>query len=456
MTAFRPIPAAGIAVNALAIYAAIRPADVPILLLGAAVFANAGLVAYDAFRRPGDPRALSPAFLLGIMVLVFYVVCPGIYLLTGPTNQIPRTIYDMWIAYNGSHAEYLVLQFSALLFLFVSVFPVPATLDDVFTPMADPAARRRTVAACLAAAFAVSAFKFLEAHGLDPFGFRSGAGAQLWAAALPVALFGLTASVLFAAEETFRIRAAVLLGAAACFGIHLVSDLARLPVALFAFLALSIFVLRKYRLGRILNHSLLIAGLIVALTAAAATYRKARHEASFGIDFVNNIPRKLLWRQTVSAWCLEEARNRHWEADGTGSYRNLVSGLVPRFLWADKPNLSRGAYYAVEYCRQQVTPSKPHSEALTLLAEPLMEGGREGLFVGEAILLAFLGAATWLMFRLGPAGLVSGIAMLPWLTGVEQHMSYYLANCVKMALFILPFALALHWYVRRAERKRAA
>ena len=440
----------GVAVNALALFAALRPADIPILPLGAIIFAYAGLVTYDVFRSRGDPRVLSPALLLGHMTLVFYFVCPGIFLLTGPMGQAPYYFYDDWITYNGSHAKYLLLQFSALLMLFTTVFPTPSVVT--FAAPSDRRTRRTVIAAAIMTAMAASAFKFLETRGVSV--IATGAGAQIWAAALPIALFGVSVSAIYALEETRRIRIAVLLGTAACIGMLLVSDLARLPVSFLAFLGIAILVIRKYRLRRFLGYSLAIAGLIVALTAAAATYRNFHHHASVATIFANKIASKLLLRQTVSGWCLEEARDRHWEGYIPGSYLNLVSGLVPRVLWPDKPDLSRGTYYAVEYCYANVNARNPHSEALTLLAEPLMEGGREGLFVGEAIILAFLAFATWIMFRSGAAGLVTGVALLPWLTGVEQHLSYYLANCVKMGLFILPFALALHWYVRRAERKR--
>ena len=195
----------------------------------------------------------------------------------------------------------------------------------------------------------------------------------------------------------------------------------------------------------------------IALAAGIANiYRdidRGRGDLSlFRTHFVNSIAGKVLIRQTVSGWCLEQARARHWNDAAEPDYLNFVSGLVPRALWPEKPNLSRGMEYAVEYCDAHIARQNPHSEALTLLAEPIMEGGARGFFAGEALVLAYVGILSILMMRTGAAGIVTGTAMLPWLTAFEEHLVYYIANCTKMLLIVLPLALLLSWFIARTAR----
>lgn len=444
---------AGLSANAIALYGAAQPQDVPVAVVATVVIVYGGLVVREAYAPWVSTRALSPALLIALLTLVFYVVCPWIFLLTGPLNQAPRVWYDQWISYNGSHAEYLLLQFSAL-FLFVSTLGrAPRSGRNAFAIPEDAAVRRTAIRVSLALAVAATLFKTVDAYGVLPSGIPF--TGLIWTAAAPLTFFGLSVAVLYASVDTDRVFLSVVAAASACIAPNLLIDIARLPISLILFLVLGVLVVRKFPHRRLIMGGLTFVIVIVALTAASATYRNLQHHNSEPLSkiFVSKIASKVLLRQTISAWCLEQARQEHWNAEPVGSYINLLAGLVPRAIWPDKPDLSRGSYYAVRYCKERVEPNNPHSEALTLLAEPIIERGREGHFAGEALIVAFIAIATIGMFRTGSVGIATGTAMLPWLTGVEQHLSYYLATCVKMFLFMLPFALILHWYVRRAERK---
>lgn len=114
-------------------------------------------------------------------------------------------------------------------------------------------------------------------------------------------------------------------------------------------------------------------------------------------------------------------------------------------MWPGKLNLSRGSEYAANYCGMAIKPDNPHSESLTLLGEPVINGGALGIAVAQVFLAAALLGATLIALRTGALGIVSLTAMLPWLTQFEQHLALYVANAAKMLLFMTPLMMA--WFV---------
>ncbi len=95
----------------------------------------------------------------------------------------------------------------------------------------------------------------------------------------------------------------------------------------------------------------------------------------------------------------------------------------------------------------------PPSESLTLLGEPVINGGAAGITVAQAFLAAALLAATILALRTGALGVISLTAMLPWLTQFEQHFAMYFANAVKMFLFMTPIMVAWLIFERVTDRR---
>ena len=162
---------------------------------------------------------------------------------------------------------------------------------------------------------------------------------------------------------------------------------------------------------------------------------------------------KLIVRQAISGWCFDRvARRQVSEEDPKGPFYFVVA-VVPRTFWPEKPNLSRGSEYAVKFCGFTINPKAPHSESITLLGEPILNGGVMGIVVAQIFLGLALTAATVAGLRTGALGVVSLTAMLPWLTQFEQHFALYVANGVKMFLFVTPLLAA--WFIidRLSERR---
>lgn len=400
-----------------------------------------------------DTRLLSPLMMLSAMGLLFYVVMTTLYSVTGPGPAMPDDIYRRLIGYSGSHAERIVLQFVSLCLFCASLltFVPPTSTGECL----DPVRRVRALRMCLSIAVGLSVVKFIDGNVSALSDLLSARlGEQIRAALVPATFFCLAAAILMALQSGRRMMVATLGAALACILLFVTSDLARLPLSFAAFAGVMVCALRRLRPVRLVVLCSLL--LVVAALGAGAsfTYRVIYMNggsAPLARQFVTSLSQKLLVRQAASGRCLEQARARHWDDDSGSDYLYLVSGIVPRALWPEKPNLSRGSEYAVEYCGAKINPKRPHAEALTLLAEPIMVGGIEGLFVGEAIIIAFVGLATVLMLRTGMVGTITATAMLPWLTAFEHHLAYYIANCAKMFLIMLPFALTLGWYIRRSR-----
>ena len=434
--------------------------SVPIGIVRTAVIVQAAVIAVGALRPVPDARLLTPLFVLPVTAVVFFIVSPAIYALTGPGPMMPEDVYRRIITYPGSGAEFVVLQFASVLLLVAALLPPTDASVSWGLDTLPKAARTRAVAVLLALAAATAIAKAAATHflALEAIGLGRMAG-EVSGMLAPACFFCLAGAVVLTARDSFKTLAVALAVAGACILAFLLSDLARRPLAFVAFVIGLILIIRAPRIRRfaLVCGSALLAIAIVA--AAANTYRALtlRGEGDpAGRHFLASISYKLMVRQTTSGWCLEQARQRHWDGGGASHYENFVSGLVPRVFWPGKPSLSRGTEYAVEYCRAKIDPKRPHSEALTLVAEPIMEGGRTGLLVGGMLIVAFAGLASVAMLRTGTVGLAAGTALLPWLAAFEDHLAFYVANSTKTFLIILPLALLLHLYLRRARRETGA
>lgn len=154
--------------------------------------------------------------------------------------------------------------------------------------------------------------------------------------------------------------------------------------------------------------------------------------------FVTVLESKTIWRQTETVYCLQNVINQHSEQPFVVAKQLFwLQALVPRIIWPGKPNLSMGADYSTQYCG---FPSKGiHSSAITLLGQPIINGGQLGLILHVGLLLCGLGGLVWLSRT--PSSLASSAiaALLPWLIDFDQDFALLIANAVKFFLVLLPF-----------------
>lgn len=163
---------------------------------------------------------------------------------------------------------------------------------------------------------------------------------------------------------------------------------------------------------------------------------------------------KMIYRQAETIYCLtfvdKENSNKEFSITGIG---HLSAGLVPKFIWNDKPSLSRGNIYAESYCgwpHQEVVFSR-HSASITLLGEPLLLSGPWGLAVAQAWVVGFLMLAGYALNSGRPIWMTTALAILPWMVDFDQNFIMWLANIGK---FIGPAAI-LAWLSWRIGRRNS-
>lgn len=202
------------------------------------------------------------------------------------------------------------------------------------------------------------------------------------------------------------------------------------------------------------SATLLKTGAVIALLAclgAANTMagldtslRPGLHPVVFGARAL--FESKIWGRQLESGLCLQGVINASRATPPTAPPYYFAAALVPRYLWPDKPSLSKGQDHSVRYCGNP--PEMHHSASITLLGEPLAEAGPAGLATAMALLVFGLAAVAWLGLTGGPVGLAMLAAMMPLLMDFDQSFAMYLANAVKFGGITLPLAV---WIARRRK-----
>jgi len=160
---------------------------------------------------------------------------------------------------------------------------------------------------------------------------------------------------------------------------------------------------------------------------------------------------KLIFRQTTSGACLNEVYEKYPSSESTNPLF-FTMAIVPRALWPEKPSLSRESEYAEKYCGQTGAIKGSHSESITLLGEPLLNGGILGVIVAQLCLAVFFFIATNLLASGKPAQTILVVALLPWLATFEQHFGVYFANLVKTMIIMLPLFLVLIYSLWRHRK----
>ena len=90
-------------------------------------------------------------------------------------------------------------------------------------------------------------------------------------------------------------------------------------------------------------------------------------------------------------------------------------------------------------------------KTITLLGQPVIQGGGIGLLLHGGILIIALGGVAWLGRKPESLSAVTAVALLPWLIDFDQDFALYVANAVKFFLVMLPLAFII---VRMKARPR--
>ncbi len=204
------------------------------------------------------------------------------------------------------------------------------------------------------------------------------------------------------------------------------------------------------RLKRVSIRKVLIGGigfvlLIIAMLQVAQAIRTP-HASLLGVlrpgetstaRFWHVIAWKSIWRQTETGYCLKNVMNSHWEQPFSVSRQMFwLKGLVPRALWPDKPSLSLGGDYTTRYCGFPVKGR--NSSSITLLGQPIIQGGGAGLLLHGTLLLIGLAGIAWLNRDPWSLSTSTVTALLPWLIDFDQDFAMYVANFVKFSLVMSP------------------
>jgi hypothetical protein len=127
--------------------------------------------------------------------------------------------------------------------------------------------------------------------------------------------------------------------------------------------------------------------------------------------------------------------------EGWQQFLLLPSKFVPRLLWPDKPILSRGRWFSVQY--RGLDEDTTSSSAMTMFGEGFLFFGWTGVCLGMAIAGAVLALLFRSLSRL--AFLPVYLALLPTILEIEPELSSYLTSLVQRSLvFILVFLVVTY------------
>jgi hypothetical protein len=227
-------------------------------------------------------------------------------------------------------------------------------------------------------------------------------------------------------------------------------------LVMFILVAVSLYTIRLLDFS--FSHMVLalLAALLVALVFVQVVqhtrWKVAGGTGRTSSSYFRIFKGKGVWRQTETGYCFSNVLKAHADDPFDLSKQAFwIKGLVPRILWPGKPSLSLGQKYAVNYCsRRQKTLGK-HSSSITLLGQPVIQGGIIGLIIHAGLLLFVLAAIE--RFNANPAALPAAMiaAILPWLIDFDQDFSMYIANAVKFALVMAVLFIPIAAIERRAS-----
>ena len=422
----------------------------------------AALLGWSLYRSTPE-LLLSPLFLLGISALVFYSLLPsGLFSQLREVLQLPPVAEARAAAFIGGEAEHAILRFAVAALLMTAAHAWVARRGEPWRMGFWNMPRRLFRCAAALAAMAVGAHLFLRGLKLVPdleqgplagFIHQIGDGLPAW---MSIGLVATAYAAIAARDPSVR-RARfrwVGLVAVAVFGTLLLGGNVKWAIwAVAAALGL-ILISGVYRKFLLPMAGALIVIFVVAMIGIAVirTAPNASVPTDYAAATVRFAAHKLVSRQTETGHCLQSVLDRQYDAPALASPFYFLAGIVPRYFWPDKPNLSPGVDYAIRYCGkapEEIDPRNPHHASLTLIGEPIARAGWAGLALALGVLAAGLSVVAALSRR-SAAGMIAATALIPWLIDFDQHFALYIANALKMFIYMSPVVLVLALAERHA------
>lgn len=412
-----------------------------------------------ALTRRARLLLISPLFGLGILSVLFYSAMP--LLLLHPSMMPERVLRPEAIAsaerFLSDRGEIAVLQFSVMCLLGALVL---ARFDRRFDTIAlwpglpIETVRRIVFGAAGVVVFASGVFAIREFFPAVDTWMEHGPGREILHGAPPLFAVAL-ATLFYCAADHGRGFLVAAVASAMLGGAALLTTYGAKAPAYILLSGLMLFTVGARLSWRGILIALAVGPAILVTALVIIGFMREASIASYDVPwgFVRHIViKKLLARQAVTAGCFQNVLDRNLPTGRGESPLYFASAVVPRVLWPEKPSLSLGYEYGIAYCHLR-PEYLTHSASITLLGQPAERAGWTGLAVAQALLFAALLCATALAVRAGPAGPIGLAALLPWLVDFDQSFALYVANAIKMFLWMIPVLAMVGLAFRHARRQ---
>lgn len=383
----------------------------------------------------------SPLFLLGTIAIIFYSLIP---IVSEPLPIAPRIEYIG--SFFGSTADRLMIIFGLSCLIVHGLISGSGRHTEITNETS--VTRTKDIYIFSGIALVVSLanvinFIMLQSGGPNISTIRT--------ATPPLLAFCLVYLVYLTSEESrlYKLMFAgiVLLTIGGLFVVHE----GKIPVFILVAALLYGLRLKNIPIKNMVASGVVFALVIIALLQIMQAIRiphasMLKQETPSSEMFKTVLHAKIVWRQTETRFCLHNVIDEHrGQPFFVAQQFFWLKGLVPRALWPNKPNLSLGNVYAKKYCGQPKETIT--SGSITLLGQPIINGGLIGLLLHGGILITCLGGAAWLTQNPHKLSAIVIVALLPWLIDFDQHFTMFFANAAKFFLVMLPLII----YAARQE-----
>lgn len=400
--------------------------------------AGVAVIAAQAWLESGTSRKLfitSPPFLLAAICVVFFSLLPVVL------APVARGLRPDILGYVGSEAERFVIVF-AMASLLAHLFVV-RRLDDCPDQQAvPPRFDARTTNLFIIASFALTAAN-VALYSAFPQGAPYVTPIRWLIPPLQAVLVVYLLRRVIANGRALRVLVgvAVVVAVAGMLAVHE----RKIPIFIVAAGALYWGRLCDVSLRGTLLGGFTCAVVGIGMIQAAQAIRtpessvlrpEALGESPLSM-FRRVLDGKFVSRQMETGNCFLNVMKLHWREPFIASNQLYwLKGLVPRMAWPGKPSLSLGQEYSTRYCG--FLEKGVHSSSITLLGQPVIQGGWAGLLAHGGLLLVALGGLAWLSRNPWSLSSMTVVALLPWLIDFDQDFALYVANAVKFFLVMAP------------------